>query len=409
MTTLIHSFSSRQVLCIDHIDFKTVGDLKSYLAAEKGIPKDAAFFVCNGRIVSDTETVEKNVVYHTHLRLPGGKGGFGSMLRAIGAQIEKTTNHEACRDLSGRRMRDVNNEKDLKEWLGKQAEREREREQKRQDRIARRRAMPNHKFDDPLYDQQRSLLAENQEDALQTGLKKFVAKPGTSATVTSEEMLGVKRKSETQGPGGSGITKKKKDVEWLGVDIDNLSDLDSDEDTSNSEESGQKEMAPSSEEDQQFVEEDSDSVDSAKNNASQEKRNEQDSSENETNSTCKTCNKSNMDTSSDHDKSCDIDSKTNEKAETEEIVEETNEGTGPQQSEEKGRPFCLDDISSIEELVQLGLDRLKQELLDRGLKCGGTLEQRAERLFSVKGLSRDQINPDLFAKSANGKKVKNKK
>lgn len=37
--------------------------------------------------------------------------GFGSMLRAIGAQIEKTTNHEACRDISGRRMRDVNNEK----------------------------------------------------------------------------------------------------------------------------------------------------------------------------------------------------------------------------------------------------------------------------------------------------------
>ena len=37
--------------------------------------------------------------------------GFGSMLRAIGAQIEKTTNREACRDLSGRRMRDVNNEK----------------------------------------------------------------------------------------------------------------------------------------------------------------------------------------------------------------------------------------------------------------------------------------------------------
>lgn len=37
--------------------------------------------------------------------------GFGSMLRAIGAQIEKTTNHEACRDISGRRLRDVNNEK----------------------------------------------------------------------------------------------------------------------------------------------------------------------------------------------------------------------------------------------------------------------------------------------------------
>lgn len=41
----------------------------------------------------------------------GGKGGFGSMLRAIGAQIEKTTNREACRDLSGRRLRDINEEK----------------------------------------------------------------------------------------------------------------------------------------------------------------------------------------------------------------------------------------------------------------------------------------------------------
>jgi hypothetical protein len=45
------------------------------------------------------------------LRALGGKGGFGSMLRALGAQIEKTTNHEAMRDLSGRRVRDVNNEK----------------------------------------------------------------------------------------------------------------------------------------------------------------------------------------------------------------------------------------------------------------------------------------------------------
>jgi hypothetical protein len=33
------------------------------------------------------------------------------MLRAIGAQIEKTTNREACRDLSGRRLRDINEEK----------------------------------------------------------------------------------------------------------------------------------------------------------------------------------------------------------------------------------------------------------------------------------------------------------
>lgn len=34
--------------------------------------------------------------------LPGGKGGFGSLLRASG-RVAKTTNFDACRDLSGRR------------------------------------------------------------------------------------------------------------------------------------------------------------------------------------------------------------------------------------------------------------------------------------------------------------------
>lgn len=73
------------------------------------------------------------------------------------------------------------------------------------------------------------------------------------------------------------------------------------------------------------------------------------------------------------------------------------------------KPFCLDDVDSVEDLEAFGLDRLKQELMNRGLKCGGTLEQRAQRLFSVKGLTKDQIDPDLLAKSANGKKVKNRK
>lgn len=35
MTTFVHSFSSRQVLCIDHLKVKCVGDLKDYLSTEK--------------------------------------------------------------------------------------------------------------------------------------------------------------------------------------------------------------------------------------------------------------------------------------------------------------------------------------------------------------------------------------
>lgn len=71
------------------------------------------FVIHNGHVIADSSKVHLQAgdVCYTALHLPGGKGGFGSMLRALGAQIEKTTNREACRDLSGRRMRDINDEK----------------------------------------------------------------------------------------------------------------------------------------------------------------------------------------------------------------------------------------------------------------------------------------------------------
>lgn len=67
----------------------------------------------NGHLISEESKLHLQAgdVCYATLRLLGGKGGFGSMLRAIGAQIEKTTSREACRDLSGRRMRDINDEK----------------------------------------------------------------------------------------------------------------------------------------------------------------------------------------------------------------------------------------------------------------------------------------------------------
>lgn len=41
------------------------------------------------------------------------------------------------------------------------------------------------------------------------------------------------------------------------------------------------------------------------------------------------------------------------------------------------------------------MDRLKEALEALGLKCGGTLEQRADRLFSVKGVAPEEIDPKL--------------
>jgi len=58
----------------------------------------------------------------------------------------------------------------------------------------------------------------------------------------------------------------------------------------------------------------------------------------------------------------------------------------------------LDKFSSVEELESLGLEQLKLELQKLGLLCGGTLKERAQRLFSIKGKDLSTVNPKLFAK-----------
>lgn len=64
----------------------------------------------------------------------------------------------------------------------------------------------------------------------------------------------------------------------------------------------------------------------------------------------------------------------------------------------------LSSLTSMQQLESLGLDVLKKELVSRGLKCGGTLSERAARLFSIRGLSPDQIDPVLLAKPVKSKK-----
>lgn len=54
-------------------------------------------------------------IFYLHLRLLGGKGGFGANLKRIGAKMaQRRDNHyESCRDLNGRRLRTLNEAKRL--------------------------------------------------------------------------------------------------------------------------------------------------------------------------------------------------------------------------------------------------------------------------------------------------------
>ena len=55
------------------------------------------------------------------------------------------------------------------------------------------------------------------------------------------------------------------------------------------------------------------------------------------------------------------------------------------------------DYNTLEALQLLPAERLKQELLCRGLKCGGTVTERAARLWAVRGLSDGDIPAKLKA------------
>ena len=67
-------------------------------------------------------------------------------------------------------------------------------------------------------------------------------------------------------------------------------------------------------------------------------------------------------------------------------------------SEGQGQELRLGMFNSKEELEALGLDRLKSALEALGLKCGGTLSDRAERLWAVRGVKMADIPDKLRAK-----------
>ncbi|KAG5645545.1 hypothetical protein DXG03_005820 [Asterophora parasitica] len=82
---------------------------------------------------TDADTDAASITHNTNQlvtlrltpRLVGGKGGFGSQLRAAGGRMssQKTSNNDSCRDLSGRRLSTIKEAKKLAEYLESEPER----------------------------------------------------------------------------------------------------------------------------------------------------------------------------------------------------------------------------------------------------------------------------------------------
>lgn len=169
----------------------SIDTLEIVVSKFTGLCNKDFYFLCNGKKLLDENPIPGHTI-HVVLRTFGGKGGFGSMLRAIGAQIEKTTNREACRDLSGRRLRDINEEKRLKNWISQKEERERNAREKRRQKLERQCQEPKVELKDESFIKQRLELMENINESVEQGIK--ASSSGVNTKRKCEDIIVPKKK-----------------------------------------------------------------------------------------------------------------------------------------------------------------------------------------------------------------------
>lgn len=115
-------------------------------------------------------------VYQVRLRLPGGKGGFGSQLRAQGNKMsskKRAGNYESCRSLNGQRLRVQKQTKMIEEYLAKEPERLSKKEQEIRDKMQKHLDAPDKKvmFSDPEYFKLCRKLIDGTEDAVRSRIR----------------------------------------------------------------------------------------------------------------------------------------------------------------------------------------------------------------------------------------------
>ena len=277
------------------------------------------------------------MVLRAQSRVLGGKGGFGSQLKAIGAQIQKTTSREACRDLSGRRVRDVNAEKRFnqlaREEKRRSEERRLQRERRREKRWAERTGPPI--LQDPLYYQS---LEDNQE-RVSAALKHAMRRKQTAVEPVASAEKPVFREMGEQLSGGESerdrvpasgcVMQRDLDTDKVaGMDTVSCISGETHEDNSHPITTLLSPPLPTSDAAVPLL---SDPI------------------------------------------------------------------TEPEPAVSTPDPIDLDAVVCREELEKFSLEVLKITLMSFGLKCGGTLRERVDRLYMYKVTPRDQLMPSIFA------------
>jgi len=124
---LISQINGR-TLCIPISEAISLDKLKESIHRIGGVHPEDQRLILNGNALMDSfkyqDAIKQpadflSIKFALKGGCTGGKGGFGSLLRSA-KSVKKTTNYGSCRDLHGRRLRDVQNERRLNEWSEKE-------------------------------------------------------------------------------------------------------------------------------------------------------------------------------------------------------------------------------------------------------------------------------------------------
>ncbi|KAK1408813.1 hypothetical protein QVD17_40885 [Tagetes erecta] len=425
-----------------------ISSIKSQIQTLTSIPIHHQLLISNGKSLSDDSFLHHDTCSTVHLllRLRGGKGGFGSLLRgaATKAGQKKTNNFDACRDMSGRRLRHVNAEKKMEEWLAEEKERKLE-------KVA------------EEFIKKKVKTAKKAGGGGGDGAEKYVEKYRKDSEKCREDVdksvresladgfLKSKRKVGTE----DGIASKSKKLKiWMGkrkVDDSDSEDMDEDDSEDEIGEENEKSVVTNNENQSDSnkeadgslasvsggkIEEES-SVGCSSESASEE---EKESFTGHLGSTKDSIDKVTcpeiVDASVKPEEiivKSSIDSVPVEEMENitkpefgnlEEKPSELQSSCNEQEAGTTGieatvsdskvlinkevstkndcvdfeKPLNFDEFNSAAEMEVLGMERLKTELQERGLKCGGTLQERASRLYLLKTTPLEMLPKKLLAK-----------
>uniref|UniRef100_A0A453FCZ5 Uncharacterized protein n=1 Tax=Aegilops tauschii subsp. strangulata TaxID=200361 RepID=A0A453FCZ5_AEGTS len=363
------------------------------------------------------------------LRLRGGKGGFGSLLRGAASKAgqKKTSNFDACRDINGRRLRHVNAERRLEEWRAEAADRQLEKlaedflkkKAKESGRGGARAAEVDKYLEKYRKDAESCVNAVEESVRASLGKRKAVPKPRDAKKL--KIWMGKKKVADDESDSDSDSDvddNEGADAKPIALDHGNYSN----ESDKSEEEKVDLASVSGSHSEGESSGEKSQSSDSEKNgNALQESMEvkirsgcdfesggslecEGGTSENGTSENGKSALSEEVlksDDKTDVDNTGSATSSLLNDPVVPPVEESADVNNKPLLSEE---PVDLATFSSAAELEALGMEKLKLELQTHGLKCGGTLKERAARLFLLKTTPLDKLPKKLLAKPNSGGK-----